>query len=95
MLNNGTAFSEQERSAFALHGLMPPHIGTLEDQAARRLKVLRGFETDFERDSYLRDLQDTNETLFYAVLVRNLEEMLPLVYTPTVGEGCTFNRKSR
>lgn len=88
MLNKGTAFSEEERSTFALHGLLPPHIGTLEDQAARRLKVLRGFETDFERYSYLRDLQDTNETLFYAVLVSNLEEMLPLVYTPTVGEGC-------
>jgi malate dehydrogenase (oxaloacetate-decarboxylating) len=88
MLNKGTAFSDEERSTFALHGLLPPHIGTLEDQVARRLKVLRGFETDFERYSYLRDLQDTNETLFYAVLVRNLEEMLPLVYTPTVGEGC-------
>jgi malate dehydrogenase (oxaloacetate-decarboxylating) len=88
LLNKGTAFSEEERSAFALHGLLPPHIGTLEDQAARRLKALSGFETDFERYSYLRDLQDTNETLFYAVLVSNLEEMLPLVYTPTVGEGC-------
>lgn len=88
MLNKGTAFSEEERSAFALHGLLPPHIGTLKDQAARRLKVLRAFDTDFERYSYLRDLQDTNETLFYAVLVNNLEEMLPLVYTPTVGEGC-------
>jgi malate dehydrogenase (oxaloacetate-decarboxylating) len=88
MLNKGTAFSEEERSAFALHGLLPPHIGKLEDQAARRLKVLRSFETDFERYSYLRDLQDTNETLFYAVLASNLEEMLPLVYTPTVGEGC-------
>jgi malate dehydrogenase (oxaloacetate-decarboxylating) len=88
MLNKGTAFSEEERSAFALHGLLPPHIGTLQDQAARRLKVIRGLETDFERYSYLRDLQDTNETLFYALLVSNIEEMLPLVYTPTVGEGC-------
>jgi len=87
-LNKGTAFTEEERSEFALHGLLPPHIGNLEDQAARRLKVLRSFETDFERYSYLRDLQDTNETLFYAVLAGNLEEMLPLVYTPTVGEGC-------
>ncbi len=88
MLNKGTAFSENERSDFALHGLLPPHVGNLEDQAARRLKVLRNFETDFERYAYLRDLQDTNETLFYAALVRNLEEMMPLVYTPTVGEGC-------
>jgi malate dehydrogenase (oxaloacetate-decarboxylating) len=88
MLNKGTAFTEAERTDFALHGLLPPHIGNLEDQAARRLKVLRDFETNFERYAYLRDLQDTNETLFYAVLVRNIEEMMPLVYTPTVGEGC-------
>ena len=88
LLNKGTAFTESERTDFALHGLLPPHIGTLEDQAARRLKVLRDFETNFERYAYLRDLQDTNETLFYAMLVRNIEEVMPLVYTPTVGEGC-------
>ena len=87
-LNKGTAFTEAERDAFKLHGLLPPHIGTLEDQAARRIKVLREFETDFERYAYLRDLQDTNETLFYAVLVNHIEELLPIVYTPTVGEGC-------
>ena len=87
-LNKGTAFTEEERDLFHLHGLLPPHIGTLEDQAARRIKILRGFETDFERYAFLRDLQDTNETLFYSVLVNNLEELLPIVYTPTVGEGC-------
>jgi malate dehydrogenase (oxaloacetate-decarboxylating) len=88
MLNKGTAFPETERDVFRLHGLLPPHIGSLDDQVARRLKVLRAFKTDFERYAFLRDLQDTNETLFYALLVRNIEEMLPLVYTPTVGEGC-------
>ncbi|HEV3373214.1 MAG TPA: NAD-dependent malic enzyme [Xanthobacteraceae bacterium] len=88
MLNKGTAFPEAERDVFRLHGLLPPHIGSLDDQVARRLKVLRAFKTDFERYAFLRDLQDTNETLFYALLVRNIEEMLPLVYTPTVGEGC-------
>lgn len=88
MLNKGTAFNEHERTEFALHGLLPPHIGCLEDQAERRLKALRNFQTDFQRYAYLRDLQDTNETLFYAVLLRNIEEMMPLVYTPTVGEGC-------
>ena len=88
LLNKGTAFTESERTDFALHGLLPPHIGGLEDQAARRLKALHDRHTDFERYTYLRDLQDTNETLFYAVLVRNIEEMMPLVYTPTVGEGC-------
>jgi malate dehydrogenase (oxaloacetate-decarboxylating) len=88
LLNKGTAFTDEERTAFALHGLLPPHIGNLEDQAERRLKALHNFRTDFQRYAYLRDLQDTTETLFYAVLVRNIEEMMPLVYTPTVGEGC-------
>ena len=88
LLNKGTAFTESERTEFALHGLLPPHIGNLEDQAARRLKVLRKRATDFGRYAYLRDLQDTNETLFYYVLQHNIEEMMPLVYTPTVGEGC-------
>jgi len=88
LLNKGTAFTEAERDVFRLHGLLPPHIGSLDDQVARRLKVLRAFETDFERYASLRELQDTNETLFYALLVRNIEELLPIVYTPTVGEGC-------
>ena len=88
LLNKGTAFTESERTDFALHGLLPPHIGDLEDQAERRLKALHARHTDFGRYTYLRDLQDTNETLFYALLVRNIEEMMPVVYTPTVGEGC-------
>jgi malate dehydrogenase (oxaloacetate-decarboxylating) len=88
MLNKGTAFNDEERDRFRLHGLLPPHVGLLDEQVARRLKVLRAFATDFERYSFLRDLQDTNETLFYALVTRNIEEVLPLVYTPTVGEGC-------
>src|SRR5215813_2073635 len=87
-LNKGTAFSESEREAFDLHGLLPPNVATLDEQVSRRLQALRGFETDLERYAFLRELQDTNETLFYALLVRNLEELLPVVYTPTVGEGC-------
>jgi malate dehydrogenase (oxaloacetate-decarboxylating) len=85
LLNKGTAFSEAERDSFDLHGLLPPTIGTLEEQVSRRLQVLRAFGTDLERYAFLRDLQDTNETLFFALLVQNLEEMLPVVYTPTVG----------
>ena len=88
MLNKGTSFPDDERDAFQLHGLLPPHVGTLDQQVSRRLKVLRAFATDFERYAFLRELQDSNETLFYALTVRNLEEILPLVYTPTVGEGC-------
>src|SRR4051794_15693254 len=87
MLNKGTAFTDEERTAFALHGLLPPHIGTLEVQAARRLQAVRKLATDLDRYLFLRGLQDANETLFYALLTNNLEEMLPLVYTPTVGEG--------
>jgi len=88
MLNKGTAFTDAERDLFRLHGLLPPHVGTLEQQVTRRLKVLRAFATDFERYAFLRDLQDINETLFYALIAQHLEETLPLVYTPTVGEGC-------
>src|SRR5271155_5674000 len=88
MLNKGTAFTEEERTEFRLHGLLPPHVGTLDEQVARRLRFMRDVATDFERYALLRELQDSNETLFYALMVRNLEELLPLVYTPTVGEGC-------
>ena len=95
-LNKGTAFSEAERDAFDLHGLLPPNIATLAEQVSRRLQVLRGFETDLERYAFLRELQDANETLFYALLVGNLEELLPIVYTPTVGAGCQqFSRLFR
>ena len=87
-LNKGTAFSDHERDAFDLHGLLPPHVGTLDEQVDRRLRALAGQSTSFNKYAFLRDLQDTNETLFYSLLVRNVEQMLPLVYTPTVGEGC-------
>jgi malate dehydrogenase (oxaloacetate-decarboxylating) len=86
--NKGTAFSDHERDVFDLHGLLPPHLGCLDDQVERRMRALADQPTPFEKYSFLRDLQDTNETLLYALLVRNVEEMLPLVYTPTVGEGC-------
>jgi len=95
-LNKGTACSEAEREAFDLHGLLPPNVATLDEQVSRRLQALRGYETDLERYAFLRELQDTNETLFYALLVANLEELLPIVYTPTVGEGCQhFSRLFR
>ena len=87
-LNKGTAFADHERDVFDLHGLLPPHVGTLDEQIERRTEALADESTPFTKYSLLRDLQDTNETLFYALLVRNIEEMLPLVYTPTVGEGC-------
>jgi malate dehydrogenase (oxaloacetate-decarboxylating) len=88
MLNKGVAFNASERDMFRLHGILPPHIGTMDEQIERRLKGMRSFATDFERYAFLRELQDSNETLFYALLVRYIDELLPLVYTPTVGEGC-------
>ena len=87
-LNKGTAFTEEERDAFDLHGLLPPHCGTLEEQIARRKKVFDALETPFEKYSFMRDLQDINETLFYALVTSYVREMMPVVYTPTVGEGC-------
>jgi len=88
LLNKGTAFTSHERDIFHLHGLLPPHVGTLEEQVDRRMRALAAEPTAFLKYSFLRDLQDSDETLFYALLVRNVELMLPLVYTPTVGEGC-------
>jgi malate dehydrogenase (oxaloacetate-decarboxylating) len=87
-LNKGTAFTDRERDEFGLHGLLPPHVGSLDEQIDRRLQALAGEPTPFNKYAFLRELQDINETLFYALLVRNVEKMLPLVYTPTVGEGC-------
>jgi malate dehydrogenase (oxaloacetate-decarboxylating) len=87
-LNKGTAFTEEERDAFALHGLLPPHVGTLDDQLERRMKAFDNQTNSFERYNFMRDLQDSNETLFYALITRNVEKFLPIVYTPTVGEGC-------
>jgi malate dehydrogenase (oxaloacetate-decarboxylating) len=87
-LNKGTAFTDHERDVFALHGLLPPHVGTLEEQLERRMQALDNEVTPFNKYALLRDLQDINETLFYALVVRNVEKLLPLVYTPTVGEGC-------
>ena len=87
-LNKGTAFTEHERDIFCLHGLLPPHIGTLEDQRARRKRVLDSRDTPFGKYANMRDLQDNDETLFYSMIEHYTEELLPVVYTPAVGEGC-------
>jgi malate dehydrogenase (oxaloacetate-decarboxylating) len=87
-LNKGTAFTEEERDAFSLHGLVPPHIGTLENQRERRRIALRNRGSSFGKYRLMRDLQDNDETLFYSFIEHNVEELLPIVYTPAVGEGC-------
>ena len=88
LLNKGTAFPEAERNEFELHGLLPASIATLGEQAGRRLQGLWQLPNDLARYEFLRGLQDSNEILFYALLVRDLSRMLPIVYTPTVGLGC-------
>ena len=88
LLNKGTAFTEAERDAFALHGLLPPHVGNLEEQSARRYNWLSSLTAPIEKYRFMRDLQDSNETLFYSLATNHVEEILPVVYTPTVGEAC-------
>ena len=87
-LNKGTAFTVAERDALGLHGLLPPRVFTLEQQLERVMENFRAKPSDLERYVYLVALQDRNETLFYRALVEHLTEMMPIVYTPTVGEAC-------
>jgi malate dehydrogenase (oxaloacetate-decarboxylating) len=88
LLNKGTAFSERERDAFGLHGLLPPQIETLAEQAQRAYQAYQVNPNDLEKHIYLRQLQDTNETLFYRLMLDHVVEMMPIVYTPTVGLAC-------
>lgn len=87
-LNKGTAFTEEERSALGLHGLLPPYIESLEEQVARAYGAYKRKDDDLERHIYLRALQDTNEVLFYRLLLDHIEEMTPIVYTPVVALAC-------
>ena len=87
-LNKGTAFTDEERSAFGLHGLLPPQIESLDEQTSRAYEAYRRKTDDLERHIYLRALQDTNEILFYSLLNAHIEEMMPIVYTPVVALGC-------
>ena len=88
LLNKGTAFTEEERSKFGLHGLLPPHIEELTEQVLRAYEAYQQEDNDVERHIYLRALQDTNEVLFYRLLLDHIEEMTPIVYTPVVGQAC-------
>ena len=87
-VNKGTAFTEKERTDFGLEGLLPPHIETLDEQVVRAYEAYRRKDDDLERHIYLRALQDTNEVLFYRLLLEHIEEMTPIVYTPTVALAC-------
>jgi len=86
--NKGTAFTEADRNALGLTGLLPPRVHSAAEQELRVLGNIRDKATDLARYLYLISLQDRNETLFYRVVMNNLEEMMPLIYTPTVGAAC-------
>jgi malate dehydrogenase (oxaloacetate-decarboxylating) len=88
LLNKGTAFTDGERTQFGLHGLLPPHVETLEEQVLRAYEAYARKDDDLERHIYLRALQDNNEVLFYRLLLEHIEEMMPIVYTPTVAAAC-------
>jgi len=87
-LNKGTAFTEEERSKLGLHGLLPPQVESLEEQVVRAYEAYKRKDDDLERHIYLRALQDTNEVLFYRLLLDHIEEMTPIVYTPVVALAC-------
>jgi len=85
--NKGTAFTEADRKALHLTGLLPPRVHSPQEQEQRVLGNIRNKSTDLEKYLYLVSLQDRNETLFYRVVMNNIQEMMPLIYTPTVGQA--------
>ena len=88
LLNKGSAFTEEERRELGLEGLLPPHVSTPEEQLERSYHNFRSKTSDIEKYVFLASLQDRNETLYYKLLGAHVAEMLPIVYTPTVGLAC-------
>ncbi|MDN5565323.1 MAG: NAD-dependent malic enzyme [Psychrobacter sp.] len=88
LLNKGSAFSLEERDSFNLTGLLPQSIESIEEQSSRAYHQLRSFNSAMDKHIYLRNIQDTNETLFHHLIEQHIEEVMPLIYTPTVGQAC-------
>ena len=88
LLNKGSAFSREERLEFNLIGLLPQNVETIEEQVERAYRQYHQCQTDLDRHIYLRAIQDDNETLYFRLVSEHLEEMLPIIYTPTVGQAC-------
>ena len=88
ILNKGTAFTNEEREKFKLFGLLPPEESTMTQQKSRSYEAFKNKKTNLEKYLYLRDLQDSNETLYYSLLCEYITEIMPIVYTPVVGEAC-------
>ena len=87
LLNKGTAYTHEERKALKLEELLPPHVTSLEEQKERNYRRYRLIENDLEKHIFLRGLQDRNEVLFFALFADHMAEMLPILYTPTVGDA--------
>ena len=88
LLNKGSAFSAAERVAFNLTGLIPPRYETIEEQVSRAYMQYSSFEEPINKHIYLRAIQDNNETLYYRLIKEHIDEMMPIIYTPTVGDAC-------
>ncbi|CEK10088.1 NAD-dependent malic enzyme [Legionella hackeliae] len=88
ILNKGTSFSNEERAEFSLFGLLPPEESNIVEQRNRSYAAFKSKATDLEKYIYLRDLQDSNETLYYSLLCEHITEIMPIVYTPVVGDAC-------
>lgn len=88
LLNKGSAFSKTERLSFNLKGLLTPSYETIEEQAERCYMQYDSIDSNLDKHIYLRSIQDTNETLFYRLVQDHLEQMMPIIYTPTVGDAC-------
>ncbi|MFH4529326.1 NAD-dependent malic enzyme [Vibrio diabolicus] len=88
LLNKGSAFSAEERSSFNLEGLLPESTETIQEQVERAYQQYKSFESDMDKHIYLRNIQDTNETLYYRLVQNHISEMMPIIYTPTVGAAC-------
>ncbi|HGY9595941.1 TPA: NAD-dependent malic enzyme [Vibrio campbellii] len=88
LLNKGSAFSAEERSSFNLEGLLPETTETIQEQVERAYQQYKSFESDMDKHIYLRNIQDTNETLYYRLVQNHISEMMPIIYTPTVGAAC-------
>ncbi|MCU7553308.1 NAD-dependent malic enzyme [Alteromonas sp. ASW11-19] len=88
LLNKGSAFTARERTAFNLTGLLPPRYESIEEQVERAYMQYRSFDDALNKHIYLRAIQDNNETLFYRLIQKHIEEMMPIIYTPTVGDAC-------
>ena len=88
LLNKGSAFTARERAAFNLTGLVPPRYETIEEQVERAYMQYSSFDETLNKHIYLRAIQDNNETLFYRLIQKHIDEMMPIIYTPTVGDAC-------